>query len=359
MSEKRRLTMKVKLQKNFFSHFKNDFINYGNFKIKIFRYSSGVEALEIENSKCSFVFTPFKGQQIWHFKVEGKEISMKTTIKEPKNTMMYLENYGGFLYHCGIISFGAEDILHPRHGEIPNAVYDSAYICCDEDEKGKYIRLGGELNHDTAFVRKYKFCPEIMLYEDSSVFKINVRIENLRAYPMEYMYLCHINFCPIDGAKIICSAKQDLEHIHICHTDGSDKLVNYMNLLKKDITYMNDVGAENQCYDPEMCFVVKYEADIGGRGYTLQYNNEGACYVSHPVGILNSGIRWISRTENEDAMGMVLPATTEYMGFENAKRNGGFKILEANQTLEFYIEAGYLCKVDADKVKEKIAAIIY
>ena len=79
--------MKLDLQKHFFTEVKRDFISHGNFNIKAFRYRSGVEALEIENQKCSFIFTPFKGQQIWHFKVGGKEISMQTTVKEPQNTM--------------------------------------------------------------------------------------------------------------------------------------------------------------------------------------------------------------------------------------------------------------------------------
>ena len=347
--------MKINLQKSFFKDIKKDFITHGNFNIKIFRYPSGVEALEIENEKCSFIFTPFKGQQIWHFKVDGKEISMQTTVKEPQNTMTYLENYGGFLYHCGVISFGAPDATHPHHGEIPNAIYDSAYIVCDEDEKGKYICLGGELNHDTAFIRKYRFSPEIKIYENSSLFKINIKLENLRQYPMEYMYLCHINFRPIDGAKLIYSAKQDTEHIKIYKTDGSKELCEYFDRLEKDITIMNDVGAKGQCYDPEICFGIKYEADENGRAYTLQYTDNGACYVSHPANILTNGVRWISRTANEDSMGMVLPATAEHIGYENAKNNGQLKILGANDTLEFYIEAGYIGKDDADNVIEKIS----
>lgn len=351
--------MKINLQKNFFTDCKKEFVSYGEFKITAFRYKSGVEALEIENKKCSFIFTPFKGQQIWHFKVDGKEISMQTTVKEPRDTMVYLENYGGFLYHCGLISFGAPDSIHPQHGEIPNAQYDSAYICCDEDEFGKYICLGGELNHDTAFIRKYKFSPEIKIYEESSVFKINVRIENMRSYPMEYMYLCHINFRPFDGAELIYSAKQDFEHIKVYKTDGSDELVEYMQKLETNPSLMNHVGESGQCYDPEICFSIKYDADENGRAYTMQYTKEGACFVSHPTDVLSNGVRWISRTKNEDAMGMVLPATAEHIGYENARNNGQLKVLSGNETLEFYIEAGYLEHEEAEKTRGKIRKIIY
>ncbi|MBE7035783.1 MAG: DUF4432 family protein [Ruminococcaceae bacterium] len=350
--------MKLNLQKSFFTDTKQELVTHGQFTVTAFRYASGVEALEVQNEKCSFIFTPFKGQQIWHFIVDGKEISMDTPVKEPQNTMTYLKNYGGFLYHCGVISFGAPDAEHPHHGEIPNEEYSSAYICCDEDENGKYICLGGDLFHNTAFVRKYKFSPELKLYENSSVFKITVRLENQRSYPMEYMYLCHINFRPMDGAKLIYSAKRDAEHIKLYRAVGDKALDDYMDALEKDFSLMDEVGAPGQCYDPEICFGIKYEADETGRAYTMQYTDEGACYVSHPTDVLSNGVRWISRTNNEQAMGMVLPATAEHIGYENAKNNDQLKVLGANETLEFYMEAGFIEAEKAKTVKEKIEKML-
>ena len=349
--------MRINLQKNFFSEVKKDFITFADFNIQAFRYPSGVEALEITNSKCSFIFTPFKGQQIWHFAVDGREVSMQTSVKEPQNTMVYLKNYGGFLYHCGVISFGAPDAEHPHHGEIPNEIYDSAYVSCGEDEKGRYIALGGSLEHDTAFIRHYRFSPEIKIYEGDSVFNIKVKLENLRSYPMEYMYLCHINFRPFDGAKLIYTAKEDLDHIKIYEPDGDAKMDAYIAALKKNISIMNDVGNPIQCYDPEICFGINYASDENGRAYTLQYTQEGACYVSHPTDPLSNGVRWISRTKNEDSMGMVLPATAEHIGYANAKANGQLKVLRADETLEFVIEAGYLDSKRADETKTKIEKI--
>ena len=350
--------MKLNLQKNFFTETKKELLSHGAFKIEAFSYPSGVEALYVENKRCSFIFTPFKGQQIWHFTVDGREISMQTTVKEPVNTMEYLKNYGGFLYHCGVISFGAPDAAHPHHGEIPNAIYDSAYIECGEDEKGKFIVLGGELSHNTAFVRRYKFTPAVKMYEDGCVFRITVGIENLRAYPMEYMYLCHINFRPFDGAKLIYSAKATPENIKVYKADGSKALTDYMDRAEKDPSVMNIVGADGQCYDPEICFGIKYLGDMDDRAYTLQYEEKGACYVSHPIDVLSNGVRWISRTKEEDSMGMVLPATAEHLGYENAKEKGQFKILGANERISFFMEAGYLDKAEADAVKAKIADIL-
>jgi len=350
--------MKLNLKKSLFTFEKEMLIEHGEFKIKAFCYESGVEALEVENNKCSFIFTPFKGQQIWHYCVGERELSMQTSVKEPVDTMVYLKNYGGFLYHCGIISFGAPDAEHPHHGEIPNAIYDKAYVICGEDEGGKYIALGGELNHDTAFIRKYKFSPEIKLYEGSSVFKINVCIENMRSYPLEYMYLCHINFRPIDGAELVSSTKYDAEHIKLYRSEGSEELLKYFDELEKDFSIMNKVGHAGEAYDPEICFGIKYESDEDNRAYTLQDTGDGACYVSHPADVLTNGVRWISRTKNEDSMGMVLPATGEHIGYANAKEKGQIQVLEPNGKLSFCIEAGFIDAAEADKVKKKIAAIL-
>ena len=131
-----------------------------------------------------------------------------------------------------------------------------------------------------------------------------------------------------------------------------------MDALEKDPSLMDDVGAKGQIYDPEICFSLKYKGDENGRAYTLQYTNDGACYVSHPVDVLSNGVRWISRTNNEQSMGMVLPATAEHIGYENAKNNGQLKVIEANGKVEFYMEAGYVERECADKVKEKIEKIL-
>lgn len=343
--------MKISLQKSFFGETKKELLQYGEFKINTLRYTSGVEALEIINSKCSFIFTPFKGQQIWHFTVNGEEISMLTTVKEPQDTTVYLENYGGFLYHCGLISFGAPDEIHPHHGELPNAQYKNCFIMCEEDEKGKFIILGGETEHNTAFIRGYKFSPQIKLYENECIFKINVCIENMRSYSLEYMYLCHLNFKPINGAKLIYNAEND---VIIYPTAESEVMNKYKLKLQENPRIMDNIGNKDEMYDPEICFGIKYIPDKDGRAHTLQYAENGACYVSHPVEELPYGIRWISRTKQEDSLGMVLPATAEHLGYKNAIEKAQIKTVNPNEKLEFYLEAGFLFKDEADKMKEYI-----
>lgn len=287
---------------------------------------------------------------------------MQTKFDEPVPTLEYLETYGGFLLHCGINAFGVpqSDDNHRQHGEIPNGAFDTAYIEINDE----YIAVGGTYNFNKSYVKNYSFTPECRLYKNDTVLKIMIELENKRSLPMEYMYLCHINFRPFDGSELIYSADYDHEHITI-HKAVPDtlpeaeakKLSDYFDALERDITLHHKVGADYQAYNPEICFTVKYKGDENNRAYTLQYGDEGACYVSHPIDILPSAVRWIARTGDENSMGMVLPATAEHFGYMNAKRKGQIKFLPENSKLSFMIEAGYIEKPRADEIKAKIEQI--
>ncbi len=350
--------MRINIKKSFFAEKEYVLAEHMDFKITAFKYSSGVEALKVENGRGYFIILPFQGQQIWRAVFDGHELTMKTKFSEPVPTKEYLKTYGGFLYHCGICAFGVpqSDDNHPQHGEIPNADYDEAYIeLCDD-----YVAVGGSLYYDVSFIKSYIFSPECRLYKNDTVLKIGITLENRRNEPMDYMYLCHINFRPIDGAELIYSA--DYKDIKIFKSfkdtmskDDRDKLIKYLEKLEKEPEIHHKVGGEGQTYNPEICFALYgYKADKNGRAYTLQYTDDGACYVSHSPEILPVGIRWISRTGDEDSMGMILPATAEHMGYQNAKRRGEIKYLPPLGKIYFEIEAGWLTKDAADIKKAEM-----
>ena len=353
--------MKLYLKKEFFSEKEILLLEHENFKATAFKYSTGVEALKVENEKGYFIILPYQGQQIWRAGFLGRELVMKTKFSEPVPTKEYLKTYGGFLLHCGFCAFGCPqaDDNHPQHGETPNGDFKDAYIEINDD----YIAVGGKYDYDVSFTKNYTFTPECRLYKDDTVLKVNINLENRRADPMEYMYLCHINFRPIDGAKLIYSAND--KNFKVYKSIGAnvpkeraEKLKAYMDAVEKNPGLHHDVGGDSQIYNPEICFGINdYKGDENNRAYTLQYAGDGASYVSHPVDILPYGIRWISRTGDEDSMGMVLPATGEHLGYSHAKRNGQVKILGGYETLNFTIEAGWISKECADLIKEKIEKI--
>ncbi len=352
--------MRINLKKSFFEEKEFLLFEDGKMRATAFRYSTGVEALRVENSKGYFIILPFQGQQIWRAVFDGHELVMKTKCDEPVPTKEYLKTYGGFFLHCGVCAFGVpqSDDNHPQHGELPNCDYDSAYI----EYNGEYIAVGGSYEYKVSFVKNYVFSPECRLYKDDTVLKINVSLENKRHEPMEYMYLAHINFRPVDGAELIYSG--DYTKVKAYKSiganlpaDKADKLIKYMEAVEENPAIHRTVGAPGQVYYPEICFNVNYSGDEDNRAYSLQYTGDGACYVSHPTDVLPVGIRWISRTGDEDSMGMVLPATAEHLGYSHAKRMGQIKVLEPLEKLEFYVEAGYLDKNRADDIKKKIENI--
>ena len=353
--------MKIWLKKSFFEEKEYTLIENGQMRVTAFKYSTGVEALKIENSKGNFIILPFQGQQIWRAQFLGKELTMKTLIDEPVKTNEYLKNYGGFILHCGLDAIGVpqEDDKHSLHGELPNAEYNKAYIECNEE----YIAVGGSLYMNESLNRNYVFSPECRLYKDDTILKLFVSIENRRCSPMEYMYLCHINFRPFDGAELIYSAFYDKDNIEISKIisdntpeDKAKELLEYMVKLEEK-PQIHHIIDKNQPYDPEICMFIKYMGDEDNRAYTLQKCRDGACYVSHSVDILPKAVRWIARNGNEDCMGMVLPATAEHLGYMNAKRKGQIKVLEPNEKLVFCIEAGYIDSKKALDIENKIEAI--
>jgi hypothetical protein len=64
--------------------------------------------------------------------------------------------------------------------------------------------------------------------------------------------------------------------------------------------------------------------------------------------------RWISRTADEDALGMVLPATAEHKGYLFCKQKGYERILAPADSVSFHITTGILAP---DETKSMIAKI--
>ncbi len=358
--------MKLYLRRGFFTEKETLLAEEGGLAASAFRYSTGVEALRIANDRGWFVILPFQGQQIWEYHFDGLDLKMKTGIAEPKATDDFLKTYGGFMYHCGLRSIGAPDAEHPQHGELPNYPYDEAWLETGSDAAGSYMEVGGRLDYMISFTYGCRFSPRCRLYEGKATVSVGVTLENLRSEPMEYAYLCHINFRPFDGAVLIDSAPRDREHVRVHRAipeglpeEEKRALGGYMTRLEEEPSVMDRVGADGQCYRPEICFTLRYITDADGYGYTLQYLPvTGACCVRHPAAVLPYGIRWISRTGDEDSMGMILPATCEHLGYRYAKKNGQMRYLPPHGTASWEIELGFLTEEESVPVREKIGELL-
>lgn len=357
------LTSKINLYKEFFSEREKIVFESGLLKATIFKYSSGVDAVKISNDKGYVIILPFVGQQIWDMEFLGHNMVMKSIYDEPEVCYNnFFDSYGCFLMHCGLSAMGnptSED-THAPHGELPTAPYTEAYILSGEDEKGKYISLGGKYFHKRACEYNYEFAPECRLYENASTIDMITTFTNHKDLPLEYFYLCHINYRPVDGSKLYYTAKH--ENIEVHHEvpenypkELADKTNAFLAELDKDVSLMDTIDSKTQSYAPEIVFTCKYDADENGNAHTMQLLPDGyACYVSHRPEELPFGVRWIERTKDEDALGMVLPATAQHMGYLYCKKNGQEKYLATGESMTLHITTGILSPEESNIIKNKI-----
>jgi len=354
-------SIKIHLHRSFFQDKDKRVIETENLSADQFLYSTGVCGVRINNHQGFIELLPFQGQQIWKAHFLGRDLQMKQPAAEPVETTDFLKNFGCFMLHCGILRVGAPTGSDPHllHGELPNAPFREAWINYGEDEKGRFLSLGGKYLHQQFFGAYYSAEPEVKLYEESTVPVISMTVKNLSGMPMELMYLCHINFAPVDGSHLEYSAKYNAESIRPRTTIPSH--------LKPDPDYLrfiNDLKTKPELHhqitrvlraDPEIVFYLDYMADEEGKCHSLQVHPDGcADYVCHRKNQLPKAVRWISRTPDHDAIAIVEPGTCEVDGYVMEKEKGNLVILNPGEEYHCEIEAGSLDANQTDKILGKI-----
>lgn len=355
------MNMRINLYSEQFNEREKVLFESGEFTVTTFKYSTGIEAVTLKNSKGYVTILPFMGQMVWDMEFLGHNMVMKSVFDEPRSCdNNFNESYGCFLMHCGLKAMGnpTPEDTHKPHGEIPIARYQQAYILAGEDDKGKYVSIGGVYNYKSAFEYNYDFSPECRLYEGASVIDEIISFTNNKEVDLEYFYLCHINFRPVDGSKLIYTAdrKKIVTHAEVPEGYPLEKETNaYIEKLWKDASIMDTIDKETQSYAPEIVFTCEYDADENGDAHSMQLMPDGySCYVCHKPGELPFGTRWISRTKDEDALGIVLPATASHKGYIYCKSQGQERYLASGETMTYHISAGILSPEDSEKMKKKI-----
>jgi len=355
----------INLNPQFFSEREKILVEHGSLSASAFRFESGVLGLRLKNETGELVMLPFQGQQIWSAAFDGRDLTMKSMFAEPQPTQVYLQNYGGFFLHCGATAMGvpSKDDTHPLHGELPNAPYQRAYLVIGEEEKGAYMGLGGRYQYTVAFNHNYLAEPLVKLYADSTLFTLSLTITNLKHSEMELMYLAHINFRPVDNGRLVYSAPYTPEHVRVrksipSHIRPGPGYVEFLEELGRE-PEKHHVLAPDLVFDPEVVFSIDYLADEDGWAHSMQVHPDGSAdYVRHRPDQLDKGIRWICRTPDQDALGIVLPATAEPEGYLAEKAKGNVKVLPAEAEFHCEMEVGVLAPAEAKRTEAKIARIV-
>jgi hypothetical protein len=355
----------IHISPSLFSEKEKPLVQFGLLKATAFKFDSGVCAVRLSNERGEMVVLPFQGQQIWSATMDGRPLTMHSMFEQPQATRNYLETYGGFLIHCGFTAMGVptKEDSHPLHGELPNAPYSNAYIETGVDGKGPFIGIGGQYRHTVAFSYNYLAEPVARLYSQSTLITSEMTITNLKKSPMEYMYLAHANFRPVDHSRLVYSALSTPEHVRVRSSIPSHvhPLPGYKEFLdslqeKPEIHHVLKPGL---MFDPEVVFFIDYLSDAEGWSHTLQVHPDGAGdYLRHKTSELPIGVRWICRTADQDALGMILPATAEPEGYHAELAKGNIKTLPAGGKFHFTIELGSMTKNETSGTEEKINGLI-
>ena len=343
---------KVFLRKEFFGETSRVLMECGEFKAATFKYSTGVEGLKVSNSRGSFTILPFMGQTLWRCDFDGRELTMKSIHEEPEDCKVcFNESYGYFLMHCGLTAMGnptAED-SHVGHAELPIARYQEAWIATGVDAVGAYVEVGGTFVNRMCFTYNYAFSPVVRLRAGEAKLEIEATVENRKDIPFEYYYLCHVNHRPVDGSRIEESklAKKPIINHEVpedYHKPWADATNAFLARLDADYTLQNTVGGEGESYRPEIVNCYFHVPDADGTATVSQVypGGAGGVYVKYRPDELPYATRWIARTEDEDAMGMCLPATSEHKGLAYCRANGQQSFLEPGERVTFHIETGLL-----------------
>jgi len=341
-------------------------IEYASLKASIFRYRSGVCGVRLGNAHGNLVILPYQGQQIWSMEFAGQSLAMQSVFDEPQQTTDFLSNYGGFLLHCGMLGMGnpGPGDNHPLHGELPNAPYQHAFVRVGSDDKGAYLEAGGSYRHAVAFTCDYRAEPLVRLYEDGTTAHISLEVTNLKKVPMEYLYLAHINFKPVDGGRLVYTAPCGADEVEVYRGLAEPFVPTaaysaFLDRVEQNPAIMNRIDAEH-VLDPEILMYFNYFADREGWAHSLHIRPDGyAGYVKHRPQQLGKVVRWIARTGAEDALGFALPATATNRGYTIEKQNGNVRELPGGASVLFEMEAGLLPPDRAEAMERRIDELLY
>ena len=177
------------------------------------------------------------------------------------------------------------------------------------------------------------------------------------------MYLAHANFRPVDDGRLVYSALCTPENVRVRSSIPSHirPAAGYREFLQELQAHpeKHNVLSPGLAFDPEVVFFVDYQVDEAGWAHTLQVHPDGSAdFISHRPDQLDHGVRWISRTPDQDALGMVLPATAEPEGYTAEKAKGNLKVLAGGAEWRCDMELGALSPHEAKVLEARIKSIL-
>ncbi|OCH19020.1 DUF4432 domain-containing protein [Aliivibrio sp. 1S165] len=329
----------IPLSKDLFKKEKNTVIKSDDFEVNTFRYNSGIEALEIKNSKGHLIVLPFMGQMIWDAEFLNTDLCMKNMFSEPKQAKSIIETYGCFAFHAGMISMGCPtpQDSHTLHGEMPCAPMDQAWL----EVSAEQITIKGSYEYVMGFGDHYLAIPSVCLEKDASLFDINMRIKNLASVDMPLQYMCHINAAYFDNAVMTQNLPDEaitLRESIPAHVRPTEQWSAYNENLKISAP-INTLDTPNM-YDPEIVYCMDNISQYIKNASFKMHIGDKYLLTEFSTLEFNSATRWLLYNGDQQVAAYALPATCRPEGFLTAKEKETLIYLKPNEERSFTVRTG-------------------
>lgn len=345
------------LQRSMFTAEKTSLLESLAGQVATFRYSSGVEALQVTTDRVDAIVLPYRGQQIWRLLVDGENVTMQTSFPEPVATDQFSETYGSFLLHCGLTGVGApgpED-QHSHHGELPFAIMEDVSVAVVDVEGTAAIEVSGIYRYRKTHSFGYRTRIWTRFTAGESIVRTGIEVMNLRHEPLEFSYLCHVNWRfdqPLEIVEASDPASVDF------HPAGSQSEETAQLLAKYQANpHLSSRVDPVQEIVPEYCAIVTHSPTIGHETEVMGMRADGsAFYVRYDLTQLPRSVRWITNTPDEQAAGISLPTTGHHLGRQRNQVDGLLVRLGAEEKYQTSVAFGVLSAEEAVAVRKRIAA---
>jgi len=341
---------KIALNPGFFGESEREFARLDGLAAHLFRYETGVEAIQLSNRRGHIILLPYLGQMIWDAMFDGVRLVMRSMFAAPRRTETIIGTYGCLAYHSGLLRNGcpSPEDDHPLHGEMPCAPMDRAGLETGEDADGPFIRLTGEREYVMGFGDHYQARPTVTLRAEQTLFDVTMAVRNLGGRPMDLMYMCHANFAFAEGARFVQPAPFTPERtvartaipVHVPATPDYRALIAELARNPAALERLD----QPERYDPEQVFYIRAPGvDRDGLTHFMLLRREGDGFaIAYDPTSLPTTVRWVLNNPGQSVAAFAMPATCEPEGYLAEKAKGNVRTLDPGAEARFAVRLGYL-----------------
>ncbi|MGM9954913.1 MAG: aldose 1-epimerase family protein [Peribacillus sp.] len=331
----------IELQRGFFKENPTVFFKSTEFTVTLFRYPSGVEAIEVTNSRGKMVVLPYLGQIVWDLVFDGIELKMKNMFTQPKQVDEIVDTYGCFAFHSGLISNGCpgpEDD-HVLHGEMACANMDHAWLEVTENS----VKIGGLTEYIKGFGHHYIAKPSVKMIAGEANIEMGMYVKNLSGTDMPLQYMCHTNYAYLDHAVMkqnIPNSAFELRASIPDHVKPTEKWLDFNKEIREGKEPISILDRPDM-YDPEIVFFMDGLSKHQKEASFEMTSPEGTTFfTTFSTDEFNYATRWLLFNEDQQVGAFVLPATCRPEGFLAAQDSGSLIKLASGEERSFTIVTG-------------------